>query len=104
VGDVLAGIAVLGDAQTSVQRFVDVFITVYALLLFAYIILTWVRLPYSPTMERVERFLADICVPYLGLFRRFIPPIGPLDVSPILAFLALYVIHRLLDALIARIL
>jgi YggT family protein len=104
VGDVLAGIAVLGDAQTSVQRFVDVFIWVYALLLFAYIVLTWVRLPYSSVLERIERFLADICVPYLGLFRRIVRPIGPIDVSPILALVVLILIQRLLDALIARIL
>jgi uncharacterized protein YggT (Ycf19 family) len=40
-------------------------------------------------------FLRDVCEPYLRLFRRFIPMIGPLDISPIVALLALQIVGNL---------
>jgi YggT family protein len=94
----------LADAASSVERFVDVFVGVYILLVFAYVLLSWIRLPYSSFVERVRRFLFDICDPYLRLFRRFIPPLGPLDLSPIVAIFALIILQRLVNALIGRIL
>jgi YggT family protein len=33
-------------------------------------------------------WVSNLVEPYLGLFRRFIPPLGPLDLSPIVALLA----------------
>ena len=92
------------DTGSSVQRFVDVFIFVYILLLFAYILMSWIRLPYQPWLNRVQRFLYDVCDPYLRLFRRFLPPLGPLDLSPMVAVITLIVIQRLLDALIGAVL
>jgi YggT family protein len=83
---------------------VDVFILVYVLLNFAYVLSSWVRLPYSPTLNRLQRFLYDVCDPYLRLFRRILPPLGPLDVSPIVAVITLIVIRQALDALIERLL
>ena len=47
--------------------------------IFAYILTSWIRMPYSPWLNRIQRFLYDVCDPYLRLFRRFIPPLGPLD-------------------------
>jgi uncharacterized protein YggT (Ycf19 family) len=104
VGDTVASLGLLADAATSVRRFVDVFILVYVLLIFAYILTSWVRLPYSPTVNRLQRFLYDVCDPYLRLFRRILPPLGPLDVSPIVAVITLIVIRQALDALIERLL
>ena len=78
----------LADAIDSVQSFVTVFIWVYTLMIFAYVILSWVRSPY--TAHPVVRFLHDVCDPYLRLFRRVLPPLGPVDLSPIVAVAALY--------------
>jgi YggT family protein len=94
----------LADTATSVRRFVDVFILVYVLLIFVYVLTSWVRLPYSPTVNRLQRFLYDVCDPYLRIFRRILPPLGPLDVSPIVAVITLIVIRQALDALIERLL
>jgi YggT family protein len=94
----------LADTATSVRRFVDVFILVYVLLIFAYVLTSWIRLPYSPTVNRLQRFLYDICDPYLRIFRRILPPLGPLDVSPIVAVITLIVLRQALDALIERLL
>jgi hypothetical protein len=39
------GFVVLYDAASSINRFIDDFIWVYFLLIFVYIIMSWVRLP-----------------------------------------------------------
>ena len=101
MGGALDASAVLADAIDSVQQFVTVFISVYILLILVYIITSWIRLPYSPWLNRIQRFLYDVCDPYLRLFRRILPPLGPLDLSPIVAvfFLGLirYALLVLLD-------
>jgi uncharacterized protein YggT (Ycf19 family) len=90
----------LGDAITQVEMFVHVFIVLYGIALIAYILMSWVRLPYSLTLDRVQRFLHDVSEPYLRLFRRFLPMAGGLDFSPIVALLTLTAI----DLLVTRIL
>ena len=98
------GVLVLADAATSVQRFVSVFVGVYVLLILAYVLTSWIRAGASPTLERVRQFLYDICEPYVRLFRRIIPPSGPLDLTPIAAVFSLYILERLANALIERLL
>ena len=92
----------LADAVDSVANFVNVFITVYILLILAYVLTSWIRLPYSPWLNRIQRFLYDVCEPYLRLFRRIIPPIGPLDLSPMVAIIVLVLAQRLVSALAAN--
>ncbi len=93
----------LADWVSSAQNFVQVFTLVYFLLIFAYILMSWIRMPYSIWTNRIQRFLYDVVEPYLRIFRRFIPPLGPLDISPIVAILALWIVSglviRLLDQL-----
>jgi uncharacterized protein YggT (Ycf19 family) len=88
----------LFDAIDSIQSFVSVFIYVYVLLIFVFILTSWVRLPYSPWLQRIQRFLFDVCDPYLRLFRRVLPPLGPLDLSPVVGVITLLVLQRLVDA------
>lgn len=90
--------ALLADAVSAVQSFVGIFAAVYALLIFVYILTSWIRLPYS--LAPVQRFLYDVCEPYLRLFRRLLPPMGPLDLSPIVAVIVLYGAARALSSLI----
>jgi len=104
MGDAGAGSMLLADTAASVQHFVSVFVDVYVLLIFAYIIASWVPAGGSPTLERLRQFLYDVCEPYLRIFRRFIPPLGPLDVSPIVAVVALLLLGRIVNILIGRIL
>jgi YggT family protein len=94
--------SLLFDAVTQVERFVSVFIDVYILMIFAYILTSWIRLPYSPWLNRVQRFLYDVSEPYLRLFRRVIPPFGPLDISPVVAVLVLVIVQQLLVDLLSR--
>jgi YggT family protein len=102
MGDHLAWFGLLYDVGSSLARFVEVFIIVYILLLFAYILSSWVRLPYNPWLNRVQRFLYDVCDPYLRIFRRFLPPLGPLDLSPMVAIIVLFVISNVLSSLLQR--
>jgi uncharacterized protein YggT (Ycf19 family) len=86
----------LADAVSSVETFINVFIALYGLVIFAYIITSWLRLPYSPTLNRIQRFLYDVCEPYLRIFRRVLPAAGAIDFSPMVALIALGFIDRLL--------
>jgi uncharacterized protein YggT (Ycf19 family) len=104
MGDAGVGSMLLADTATSVQRFVSVFVGVYVLLIFAYIIASWVPAGSSTTLERARQFLYDVCEPYLRIFRRVIPPLGPLDLSPIVGVIVLYVLERLVNTLIGRVL
>ena len=96
-----ATFALLADVADSIANFVNVFIFVYILLILAYIITSWIGLPYSPWLSRIQRFLYDVCEPYLRLFRRIIPPLGPLDLSPMVGIIVLYVIQAFVNRLLA---
>src|SRR5881409_158908 len=98
----MGGLLLMVDAITSIERFVTVFISVYVLIIFAYIIMSWVRVPYSPWLNRIQRFLYDVCEPYLRIFRRLLPSFGPLDLSPIIAILVLYVVQRVIITVLER--
>jgi YggT family protein len=89
----------MGD---TLANFVYVFLWVYLLLLFAYILTSWIRLPYRPWLNRVQRFLYDVCDPYLRIFRRFLPPLGPLDLSPMVAIFVLLIVQNVLVSLLQR--
>jgi uncharacterized protein YggT (Ycf19 family) len=91
-----ATFVLLADAVSGVETFINVFIVLYGLVIFAYIITSWIRLPYSLTLNRIQRFLYDVCEPYLRLFRRLLPSAGGIDFSPMLALIALAAINRLL--------
>jgi uncharacterized protein YggT (Ycf19 family) len=94
-----AAVFIVATVREQIAGFLDALLTVYILLIFAYIISTLIfsfggRIPYSKWSSAVLGFLRDVSEPYLGLFRRFIPPIGPVDVSPIVAILVLTIVVR----------
>src|SRR5436309_3769276 len=91
----MGGGAMLGllfDAVSRIEDFLRVFVYVYSLLILAYIITSWVRMPYSVWLNRIQRFLYDVCDPYLRMWRRVLPSFGPLDLSPVIGVAALYVL------------
>ena len=98
---------VLADAIDTTISFVNAFFYVYLILIFAYILTSWVPLPYNVWLNRVQRFLYDVVDPYLRLFRRILPGLSlgglGLDFSPIIATIVLFVarafVIRGLDAL-----
>ncbi|MFL5919531.1 MAG: YggT family protein [Gaiellaceae bacterium] len=87
-----ATLGLLYDAVDSVESFLQVFVYIYSLLILAYIITSWVRMPYSVWLNKIQRFLYDVCDPYLRMWRRVLPNFGPLDLSPVVGVAALYVL------------
>jgi YggT family protein len=61
-------------------------IEIYSWALIIYILLSWFP---NARESSIGQFLARICEPYLEPFRKIIPPIGMMDISPIVAFLVL---------------
>jgi YggT family protein len=98
----MPGSLLLYDTITVIESLIDAFIYVYILLILAYIILSWIRLPYSIWLSRIQRFLYDVCDPYLRLFRRVLPPLGPLDLSPMLAVIVLIVAQQVAHNVLNR--
>ena len=89
------------DAISQVELFVNVFVGVYVLAILAYILTSWVQLPLS--LRPVQRFLVDVCEPYLRFWRRVLPfGAGPIDFSPMVAVLALILGERILIAVLDR--
>jgi len=88
------------DAVTQVELFINVFISVYALIVFLYVLTSWVRLPYS--LNPVQRFLYEVCEPYLRLWRRVLPSFGTLDLSPMVAIFALVVLGQIVVNVLDR--
>ncbi|MDP8967774.1 MAG: YggT family protein [Actinomycetota bacterium] len=101
----LDAILVLATVRDSIADFLQALLIVYIIIIFAYIITSLIlsfggRIPYSKWSSAVLGFLRDVTEPYLGIFRRFIPPIGPLDVSPIVAILVLQIVGGIIIGLI----
>ena len=97
---------VLATFRDSLADYVLALIRVYTLLIIAYILSSLFfgfggRVPYSRWSSALLGFLRDVCEPYLSIFRRFIPPIGALDLSPLIGILLLQFAGRLVRAVIA---
>jgi uncharacterized protein YggT (Ycf19 family) len=88
---------ILALTRHDVADYLSTLIWVYSLLIVAYIVTTLIfsfggRIPYNRWSNGILTFLRDVSEPYLRIFRRFIPPIGPLDISPIVAILVLRIV------------
>jgi YggT family protein len=97
---------VIATVRDDIAGYVQAVARVYTILIIAYILSSMFfafggRVPYSRWSSAVLGFLRDVCEPYLGFFRRFIPSIGPLDLSPIVAIFVLNIIARIITGVIA---
>ncbi len=96
---------IVATARESIADFLNALLIVYLILIFAYIVTSLIfafggRIPYSRWSSAVLGFLRDVTEPYLSIFRRFIPPIGPVDVSPIVGILLLQIVGGIVIGLI----
>jgi YggT family protein len=91
--------------RVDVADYVSTLITVYVVLIFIRILMSYFRsIPYYRALDVFLRFVTEVTDPWLNLFRRFIPPVrmGPaaLDLTPIVAVFALYIIGFFVTRLI----
>lgn len=84
-----------------ILKFIDTVFLVYWLLLLVRIFGSWFP---EFSRSRFMQFVAFYTDPYLNLFRRVIPPIGMLDISPIFAFIALQIMQYGVVSMVARLL
>ena len=92
--------------RVDIANYVAALFTVYIILIFVYILLNLCSRSergrsYSRWLDAVLNFLRDVCEPYLRIFRRFIPPIGMIDISPIIAIILLYIVRTIVVNAIA---
>lgn len=102
----MSGVLVLASARTEIAGFLSALLDVYVLLIIAYILTQLFfgfggRVPYSRWSDAILGFLRDVCEPYLRFWRRFIPPIGPLDLSPLVGILVLQIVGQILINIVA---
>jgi len=79
---------------------IDTAFTLYRWIILVRIIMSW--LPNVDYYNPLVRFIYDITEPVLAPFRRLLPSVGGIDFSPILVFLVLDFVRRIvLQLLIA---
>lgn len=80
----------------AVVGIVDAVLGFYGILILAYVILSWFQ--GSGWVAELYSVLAQICEPYVGLFRRIVPSLGAggaaIDFSPLVALLVLNYLIR----------
>ena len=91
--------------QNEIADFLGALITVYVLIIIAWVVVSFVfsmgiRVPYNRWSNAILDFLRDTSEPWLRIFRRLPLRIGPLDLSPIVAILALQIGGGILIGLI----
>jgi len=93
VGTVLLTI---GGVWTSVQRGAVItavgyiiygLLSIYLILIIARIVFSWGQVSYQ---NRIMRFLVNTTEPLLGPLRRMLPPLGWIDISPLVAGLIIW--------------
>jgi len=98
-------IALAALTRGDIANYVSALFLVYILLIFVYILANMMfslglRPPYSRAVDAIMNFLRDVCEPYLRIFRRFIPPIGMFDLTPMIAIFVLYIVRTIVVKLI----
>ncbi len=78
-------------------RLINLIFTLYSFAIIARALLSWVRISYY---HPVARFLVQITEPVLAPLRRYIPLVGGVDFTPMVALLILWFVEQLLGVLI----
>lgn len=101
----MTGSLPLAAVRDDVAGYIETLGFVYTLLIIAYILQSLYfnfggRLPYARWSTAILDFLRQVVEPYLAIFRRFIPPLGPLDLSPIVAIIVVRIVTSVLATII----
>lgn len=76
-------------------------LTIYFYAVFAWVILSWIRVSSTHPLGKVQTFLDRIIYPVILPIRRVIPPIriggGALDLSPIILLIGVQILIAIID-------
>lgn len=86
------------DGAQLIQDSLGNFVQIYILLLIVRILLSWFQT--ADWAMQIMGFLAPVTDPYLNFFRSFIPPLGGIDLSPIVAIFLLQAVGGALGSTI----
>jgi YggT family protein len=93
VGDTILGVLSAtrrGAVITAIGYLIYGALTVYLILIIARVVFSWGQVSYR---NRVMRFLVNITEPLLGPLRRMLPPLGWIDISPLVATLIILLLR-----------
>lgn len=82
------------DVLVNLLQVLSQTLQIYSLVLIVRVLLSW--FPNLDWSNPVLSTVSSITDPYLNAFRGLIPPLGGIDISAILAFLALNLLQQLL--------
>lgn len=85
----------------NVVKIVDNIFYFYFLLIILRIFLTWI--PSIDWQQQPIKSIREVTDLYLDIFRRFIPPVGGLDFSPIIALIVLQILQVLVTNAVAAV-
>ncbi len=71
----------------------------YRYIMLVRIILSWVPMSPPPALRPAFSFIYDLTEPFLRLFRGLLPPLGGIDISPMIAFVVLLIAERVVAQL-----
>ncbi len=92
---------ITGLIRDGVANYLNAAFEVYIIVIVVYVLLNMMfsfglRPPYSRWTDTVLGFFKDVSEPYLRIFRRVIPPLGMIDLSPMIAIIVLVLLDRIL--------
>jgi YggT family protein len=97
-------VTALAITRGDIADYVGAVLLVYTVLIFINVLLSWVGqfrpIPYNLTLRAVTGFVEESTNPFLNLFRAWVPRIGPLDISPMIAVFVLIIGGGLIVSLI----
>ena len=79
---------------SSMTALLGTVIQIYSFVLLARVVLSWI--PNVDRTNRIVQFLYQVTEPVLEPVRRVIPQLGTIDISPIVVFFGLQILHRVL--------
>jgi YggT family protein len=82
---------------SSFIQLIDLLLSIYIWIIIARAIISWITpYPYHPLV----RFLYKVTEPVLAPIRKIIPPIGGIDISPVIVIFIIFIVQNLLHRLL----
>ncbi|MDD5424032.1 MAG: YggT family protein [Candidatus Omnitrophica bacterium] len=72
-------------------RLIEIFLQMWCFMIILRAFISWVNPdPFHPLVQ----FLNRMTDPVLAPFRKFMPPLGPIDISPMIAVILIYSVQK----------
>jgi len=98
LGDAAVNQLALSLIPFAAKQVIQVIFNFYIILIIVWAVFSWFD-HSKGILNDIYNIIDKVVSPYIGLFKRFIPPMGGFDISPMIAIIVLYVLQRLLLSL-----